>query len=122
MSPRSIDLCASYASPQRPPEEQLPKQSLRFTLMQGKPSLLRDSVPGARQEAPQSSALRLCRPPLRYAPSTPLIAPFKGWGTPPLALAAPAGVGQGGVFRIKWRIISELFGVVSTRAAAIRAR
>ena len=48
---------------------------------------------------PQSSALRLCRPPLRYAPSTPLIAPFQGWGTPPLALAAPAGVGQGqGVF------------------------
>src|SRR5271154_6844884 len=62
-------------------------------------STLRDSVPGARQEAPQSSALRLCRPPLRYAPSTPLIAPFQGWGTPPLALAAPAGVGQGqGVF------------------------
>src|ERR1700723_640844 len=57
------------------------------------------SVPGARQEAPQSSALRLCRPPLRYAPSTPLIAPFQGWGTLPLALAAPAGVGQGqGVF------------------------
>jgi hypothetical protein len=64
-----------------------------------KPSLLRDSVPGVRQEAPQSSALRLCRPPLGYAPSTPLIAPFQGWGTPPLALAAPAGVGQGqGVF------------------------
>jgi hypothetical protein len=61
--------------------------------------VLMDSVPGARQEAPQSSALRLCRPPLRYAPSTPLIAPFQGWGTPPLALAAPAGVGQGqGVF------------------------
>jgi hypothetical protein len=40
---------------------------------------------------PQSSALCLCRPPLRYAPSTPL----QGWGTPPLALAAPAGVGQG---------------------------
>ncbi|HTF67180.1 MAG TPA: hypothetical protein VK638_31305, partial [Edaphobacter sp.] len=46
MSPRSIDLCASYASPQRPPEEQLPKQSLRFTLMQGKPSLLRDECTG----------------------------------------------------------------------------
>jgi hypothetical protein len=60
-----------------------------------KRSVLMDSVPGARQEAPQSSALRLCRPPLRYAPSTPLIAPFQGWGTPPLALAAPAGVGQG---------------------------
>ncbi len=66
---------------------------------QGNQAFLRDSVPGARQEAPQSSALRLCRPPLRYAPSTPLIAPFQGWGTPPLALAAPAGVGQGqGVF------------------------
>jgi len=86
----------------------LPATSTRRTTAQAisafhtdarKPSLLRESVPGARQEAPQSSALRLCRPPLRYAPSTPLIAPFQGWGTPPLALAAPAGVGQGqGVF------------------------
>jgi hypothetical protein len=66
-----------------------------------KPSLLRDSVPGARQEAPQSSALRLCRPPLRSAlPSTALVhRSVPRWGTPPLALAAPAGVGQGqGVF------------------------
>ncbi len=63
------------------------------------PDLLMDSVPGAMQEAPQSSALRLCRPPLRSALSVPLIAPLQGWGTPPLALAAPAGVGQGqGVF------------------------
>jgi hypothetical protein len=70
-----------------------------------KPSLLRDSVPGARQEAPQSSALCLCKPPLRYAPSTPLIAPFHRWGTPPLALAAPAGGGQGqGVFVSKHSI------------------
>src|ERR1700677_4066827 len=59
----------------------------------GTPSLLRDSVPGARQEAPQSSALRLCRPACGRPPLR------SGWGTPPLALAAPAGVGQGqGVF------------------------
>jgi hypothetical protein len=32
---RFIDLCAPCSCPQRPPEEQLPKQSLRFTLMQG---------------------------------------------------------------------------------------
>src|ERR1700730_10824555 len=56
-------------------------------------STLRDSVPGARQEAPQSSALRLCRPACGRPPLR------SGWGTPPLALAAPAGVGQGqGVF------------------------
>ena len=32
---RSTDLYAPCSCPQRPPEEQLPKQSLRFTLMQG---------------------------------------------------------------------------------------
>src|SRR5229473_487035 len=53
-----------------------------------KPSLLRDSVPGARQEAPQSSALRLCRPPLRSAPSTPLSLRSKG-GEPHLLHLPP---------------------------------
>jgi hypothetical protein len=32
---RSTGLCAPYSCPQRPPEEHLPKQSPRFTLMQG---------------------------------------------------------------------------------------
>ena len=79
-----------------------------------KPSLLGLSAPGARQEAPQSSALRLCRPLLRYAPSTPLIAPFQVWRTPPLALAVPAGEGQ------KWRtgsLAGEYLQDVRTTAA-----
>jgi hypothetical protein len=74
----------------------LPATSVRRTTVKAisalhadarKPSLLRDSVSGARQGAPQSSALRLCRPPLRYAPSTSLIAPFQGSG--PLLLHSP---------------------------------
>jgi hypothetical protein len=54
--------------------------------------------PWRAQVAPSSSALRSCRPPLRSAPAFrwPLLS--GGWN-PPLALAAPAGVGQGqGVF------------------------
>jgi hypothetical protein len=63
-------------------------------------STLRDSVPGARKECPQSSALALVQ-------TSASLRPFrsgcrlhcKGGDTPLLALAAPAGVGQGqGVF------------------------
>src|SRR6202167_6102140 len=57
-------------------------------------STLRDSVPGARQEAPQSSALRLCRPPLRYAPSTPLPLRSKG-GNPSSCTCRPCWRGPG---------------------------
>jgi hypothetical protein len=48
------------------------------------------------QGAPSSSALRLCRPPLRSA-----LTSFRGWN-PPLAFATLAGVGLGqGVFGSK---------------------
>ena len=88
--------CASFATHLSGPF--LPATPSLAEQQQQKP-LLRGSARSRPQATPQSSALRLCRPPLRYAPSTPLIAPFQGWGTPPLALAAPAGVGQGqGVF------------------------
>ena len=52
------------------------------------------SVPGARQEAPQSSALRLCRPPLRYAPSTPLPLRSKV-GNPTSCTCRPCWRGRG---------------------------
>ena len=88
----------AFAGGQRPPlEAGTQKEAISaFYTDAMKSNLLRDPVPGARQEAPQSSALRLCRS-AALRPSTPLIAPFQGWGTPPLALAAPAGVGQGRV-------------------------
>jgi hypothetical protein len=45
------------------PRSRNPKEAISaFYADAMKSSLLRDSVPGARQEAPQSSALRLCRP------------------------------------------------------------
>ena len=43
--------------------------------------------PWRAQEAPQSSALRLCRPPLRYALSTPL--PLRSKGGEPHLLHLP---------------------------------
>src|SRR5271169_2935596 len=60
-------------------------------------STLRGSAPIARRKGyPQSSALRLCRPPLRSAPSVPPPAPLQGWGDPsPCALLptpSPGGV------------------------------
>ena len=56
------------------------------------PNLPHFSTP-AGKEHPSGTPMRLCRPSLR-SPSTPFRV-----GNPPLALAAPAGVGQGqGVF------------------------
>src|SRR6202789_4116561 len=55
-------------------------------------STLRGSAPIARRKGyPQSSALRLCRPPLRSALSVPPPAPSPRVGRPlPLRLATPA--------------------------------
>ncbi len=54
-------------------------------------STLRGSAPIARRKGyPQSSALRLCRPPLRSAPFRPASGSFsKGGETPPLAPCYP---------------------------------
>jgi hypothetical protein len=79
---------AGLSRPQRPPQmlSCAPRKAR-------KPSLPEGLRPWRAQEAPQSSALRLCRPACGRPPLR------SGWGTPPLALAAPAGVGQGqGVF------------------------
>ena len=52
------------------------------------------SAPRARKGFPQSSALRLCRPPLRFALSTLAIASFQGWGYPsPCACYPPPSPG-----------------------------
>ena len=85
----------AFSGGQRPPlEAGTQKEAISaFYTDAMKSNLLRDPVPGARQEAPESSALRLCRPACGRPPLR------SGWGTPPLALAAPAGMGQGqGVF------------------------
>jgi hypothetical protein len=81
--------------PQRavPSRNALPKCIHALRAKPRKTSLLRDSVPGARKRHPNlprcaCADLACGRPPL-----------CSGCGTPPLALAAPAGVGQGqGVF------------------------
>ena len=67
------------------------------------------ALPPARVKgSPQSSALRLCRPPLRSALSTPAIAPFQGWEIPlPLTLAILA-ISEGScinmLIRLRWKL------------------
>src|SRR5580658_8553912 len=58
-------------------------------------STLRGSAPIARHKGlPQSSALRLCRPPLRFALSAPASPPLQGWGDPsPCTLLPPPSPG-----------------------------
>ena len=84
---------AGRSRPQRPPRNKCIIPALRAK--QGNQAFLRDSVPGARKRLPNLPRFACAdRPALR--PSTRSV---PGWGTPPLALAAPAGVGQGqGVF------------------------
>ena len=56
---------------------------------------LRGAAPIARRKgSPQSSALRLCRPPLRFALSAPASPPLQGWGDPsPCTLLPPPSPG-----------------------------
>ncbi len=75
------------------------ESSSRASAQRRSQTFLRDSVPGARKRHPNLPHF-VCAD-LRFAPpfSFRLTPPLQGWGTPPLALAAPAGVGQGqGVF------------------------
>ena len=67
--PTSAGRSALPATPLRQEQKQLQKQ-------------LRGGLPSRPQATPQSSALRLCRPPLRYALSTPAALPLQGWGYP----------------------------------------
>src|ERR1700758_3596721 len=52
-------------------------------------STLRSSAPRARKPFPQSSALRLCRPPLTLRPFHSALLRCKGGDTPQLAVATP---------------------------------
>src|SRR5882757_7090 len=52
-------------------------------------STLRSSAPRARKPCPQSSALRLCRPPLTLRPFHSASLHCKGGETPQLAVATP---------------------------------
>ena len=75
---QSISLRSAQSKETKPPEGLRPWRATRGT------PIFRAAL------VQTSAALR----PLHSA-----TAPFQGWGTPPLALAAPAGVGQGqGVF------------------------
>src|SRR5271170_2712019 len=53
------------------------------------PSTLRSSAPRARKPLPQSSALRLCRPPRSLRPFHFALLRYKGGDTPQLAVATP---------------------------------
>src|ERR1035437_367457 len=57
--------------------------------------LLRGSARSRPQATPQSSALRLCRPPLRYALSTSAALSLQGWGYPSACSCYPRRRGPG---------------------------
>ena len=77
---------AGLSRPQRPPCKRPLRHQERLT-----DPALRGSAPVARRKGlPQSSALRLCRPPLRSALSVPPSAPSSRVGTPlPIAPCYP---------------------------------